>query len=264
MATVFITGGSSGIGKELAKLFARKGYDLVLLSKNMENLKAAKREIEEKFSVNCTLIQCDLRNRDDIYRRDIAKIMEEAIPHILINCAGAGKISKTVLLSLEEEEKMLNLNLISPIILSRIFLDIFLKKKKGNAKGAIINICSMASIYPHPYLAGYSGSKAGLLFYSLSLNEELRREKSEISVFSICPGTVSTNFFHETTKKKFGWMSRYSMSPERAAVEIVKSFEKNKTFTIIGRENRIMFKLLGLFPIMTRIRILGKILGKGI
>ena len=59
-------------------------------------------------------------------------------------------------------------------------------------------------------------------------------------------------------------MSRYSMSPERAAVEIVKSFEKNKTFTIIGRENRIMFKLLGLFPIMTRIRILGKILGKGI
>ena len=260
MATVFITGGSSGIGKELAELFAEKKYDLILLSRTQEKLEKVKDKIEKRFSVKCIIIECDLRIIENIQKAHIDKLIKDSDPDIFINCAGIGKIVETCKMTVEEEIETINVNFISPMILTKIFLESFSRKEKRT----VINICSMASLFPHPYMAGYSASKSGLLFYSLAVEEELRKKKSRIRIISICPGTVSTGFFPENTKKKFGKMAEYSMTPKKAAEEIFKAYEKNKKFVVLGIGNQIMFKFLNFFPFKLKLKIIGEILKKGL
>ncbi len=260
MATVFITGAGSGIGKELTKLFAEKGYDLILLSKTMKKLEEIKREVENRFPIECKLIECDLGNIENIYKTGINEIIGDSIPDILINCAGIGKISKVENLTVEEELQMINVNFVSPVILSKLFLKKFLKMEKGT----IINICSMASLYPHPYMSAYSASKAGLFSYSLAIGEEIKKEKPEIRILSLCLGAVSTGFIPEDIRKKFGKIMRYEMSPEKAAKKIIRAYEENRKFAIIGTGNKILFKLLQLFPLTVRIKTIEKFLRRGL
>ena len=260
MATVFITGASSGIGKELTKLFAEKGYNLILLSKTMKKLEEIKNEVENQFPIECILIECDLRNIENIYKSGINKIIGDNIPDILINCAGTGKISKAENLTPEEELQTINANFVSPVILSKIFLKKFLKK----GKGTIINICSMASLYPHPYMSVYSASKAGLFSYSLAVGKEIKKEKPEINILSLCLGAVSTGFIPEDTRKKFGKAMKYEMTPEKAAKKIIRAYERNKKFAIIGTGNKILFKLLEVLPLTVRIEIIEKFLRRGL
>lgn len=255
MPSVFITGGSSGIGKELGKLFAEKGYDLILLSRTFEKLKKVKMEIEKEYSVECTIIEYNLNDTENIQ-----KTVQIYDPDIVVNCAGIGTISKEESISVEKELEILNVNLIAPIIISKIFL----RKFSGKKKGAIINICSMASLLPHPYMAGYSSSKSGLLFYSLSASEEQKRNNSGIKIISVCPGSVDTGFFSKEIKRKFGRAVRCQESAKNSAKEIMKAYEKNKSFEIIGKRNRIIFKLSKLLPFSVRIKIIEKILRKGI
>ena len=162
-------------------------------------------------------------------------------------------------LTLEKDLQMLNVNLISPIILTRLFAEKALRK----GYGTVLNICSTAALYRHPYMTVYSTTKAGLLNYSLSLSEEVKARNKNINILSICPGPTDTPFFDETTKNKFGTFAIFEMRTEKVAKEIMRIFDKKKRFAIIGYRNIILAKLTALLPINLQLKIVAHHLKKG-
>ena len=254
MSTVLITGASSGIGKELAHSFGKRKYNLILLSRNTEKLLKIKESIEKNFKVDCKILTYDLKNAENL-----EKIIEENYFDILVNCAGFGEMINFDNLTLEKDIEMLNVNLISPIILTKLFL----KKALKRDKGTVINICSTAALYFHPYMTMYSTTKAGLLNYSLSLSEEINYRSKNIHLISICPGPTATSFFETSTKEKFGAFKLWEMSTESVAKEIMNIFDKKKRFAIIGFRNKILAKFTAMLPIILQLKIVAKHLRKG-
>lgn len=257
MSRVLITGSSSGIGEELARSFAKRKYDLILLARNEEKLKELKKELEEKYLICCEIIIFDLSNTNNI--KNLKEIINNFNFDILINCAGFGEIKKFDTLSIEREINMLNVNLVYPIVLTRLFLE---KNKEADATNdrelTIINICSTAALYLHPYMAMYSTTKRGLLNYSLSVSEELKNINKKINLLSVCPGPTATPFFTEETKSKFGAFKIWEMSVETVAEEIMNSFDRKKRFTIIGFRNKILAKAIALLPINLQLKLVGR------
>ncbi|MDO4689752.1 MAG: SDR family oxidoreductase [Fusobacterium sp.] len=254
MSVVLITGASSGIGKELAYFFAKRNYNLILLARNTQKLLEIKDSIEKKFNIACKIISYDLKNTENL-----EKIVEENNFDILINCAAFGEMTNFDNLTLEKDIEMLNVNLISPIILTKLFL----KKALERDEGTVMNICSTAALYYHPYMTMYSTTKAGLLNYSLSLSEEIRFRTKNVHLLSICPGPTATPFFEEETKAKFGVFKVWEMSAESVAKDILRVFDKKKRFAIIGLRNKILAKFTAMLPISLQLKVVARHLRKG-
>lgn len=254
MEKILITGASSGIGRELAKILAKDMKKIFLLARSIEKLKELKEELENIYpNLECESLKFDL---SDIEYMD--NIVEKCDVDTVINCAGFGRLDKFLNISLDEEIKTINVNYVAPIILTRKYIDKFLKEDKG----LIVNICSTAALYYHPYMNIYSSTKAGLLHYSLGIDEELKSMKSNVRVLSICPGPTETNFFNKNIQKKFGSSQKLMMSAQDVAKEIIKSIDKKKTFSIIGFRNKISMFLLDILPISMQLKLLSIILGK--
>ena len=196
MKRILITGASSGIGKELARNLANKSEKLFLLARSLNKLKRLKNELEEKFSsLECVCIKYDLTDINNL-----ENIIINCDIDLIINCAGFGKITDFSKLSDKEDLDTINVNFISPLILTKKFSEKFLQK----GEGIILNICSTAALYQHPYMAIYSSTKSALLHYSLALDEELSHKNKNVRVLSVCPGPTASNFFDKDIQEKFG------------------------------------------------------------
>ena len=173
MKKILITGASSGIGKKLAINLTNKANELFLLARSIDKLELLKKDLEEKNpSLKCECIKYDL---SDIENLD--KIIENYDIDLLINCAGFGKITDFSKLSDKEDLDTINVNFISPMLLTKKYSEKFLQK----GQGIILNVCSTAALYQHPYMAIYSSTKSALLHYSLALDEELHNENKNVS-----------------------------------------------------------------------------------
>ena len=254
MEKILITGASSGIGKELARNLAGRSRKMYLLARSIDKLNLLKKELEEKNSLlECICIKYDLTDTGDL-----ESITENCDVDLVINCAGSGKITDFLKLSDEEDLDTINVNFISPLVLTKKFSEKFLQE----GKGIILNICSIAALYQHPYMAIYSSAKSALLHYSLALDEELSHKNKNIRVLSVCPGPTASNFFNKDTQEKFGSSQKFMMTSEDVAKEIIKMIEKKKRFSIIGFRNKLSMFLINLLPISLQLRLAGVILKK--
>ena len=186
--TVLITGASGGIGKELALLFAKDGYDLFLVSRDEGKLQRVKENLEKEFGVRVGLFPLDLAKADS------AKVLADELKQrgvnidILVNNAGFGLYGEFLSTDLEQEVKMIQLNVTTLMELTKWLLPNMREKKSGR----IINIASVAGFLPGPYMAVYYATKAFVLSVSESLAEELKG--TGITVTAICPGATETDF----------------------------------------------------------------------
>ena len=254
MEKILITGASSGIGKELAKKLANKSKKMYLLARSSDKLNLLKKELEEKNPlIECICIEYDLTDIDNL-----RNIVENCDVDLVINCAGFGKITDFLKLSDKEDLDTINVNFVSPLILTKKFSEKFLQK----GKGIILNVCSTGALYQHPYMAVYSSAKSALLHYSLALDEELAHKNKDVRVLSVCPGPTASNFFDKNTQEKFGSSQKFMMSSEDAAKEIIKMIEKKKRFSIIGFRNKLSMFLINLLPISLQLKLAGIILRK--
>lgn len=236
--TVLITGSSSGIGYELAKVFAKNNYDLILTARNREKLLELKEEIEQSKEVNVHIYDMDLSSQKGAINL-FESIEEDGVCiDLLINNAGVGICELFSKSSVESLENIINLNILQLTILTRLFVHKMLERRSGN----IINICSTGAYQPGPYVSVYYASKAYLRSFSQALENELRG--SGVNVMTVYPGAVKSNFsFNAGTKDLSN-----AMESEKVAHIIFKDYKKGRKRCIPGTMNRISIVASKLIP----------------
>jgi len=187
--TALITGASSGIGRELARIHAERGGNLVIIARRHANLIELKKELEKKYAVKITVIAKDLSQPSapqEIYN-EVKKAGIEI--DFLINNAGFGGLGKFYQRSWEQDLAMIQVNIVALTNLCRLFLPEFVKRNHGK----ILNVSSTASLVPGgPLQAVYYATKAFVTSFSNALFEELANTK--ITVTALLPGATATEF----------------------------------------------------------------------
>lgn len=183
-----ITGASSGIGEELAKNLASKGFNLVLVARRQERLKEIKENINEMFDVKIKLICLDL-SKTEACKQLYDEVKGIGID-ILINNAGFGLFGKFEDTDLDRELEMIDVNIKAVHILTKLFLRDFVKRNYGY----ILNVASIAGFMAGPLMATYYASKNYVLQLSRAVSQELKQNKINVYVGALCPGPVNTEF----------------------------------------------------------------------
>lgn len=185
--TVLITGASSGIGYELAKLFAKDKYNLVLIGRNEDKLKEISKELKQE-GISVMLVCKDLSQSKA--PEEIYSILKAKSIHIdvLVNNAGIQVYGEFHNSNLQQNLNMIQINLVSIIQLTRLLLPEMVK----NGKGRILNIASTGSFGAGPLNSVYCATKSFLLSFSEAIAEELRN--TGVSVTALCPGATETEF----------------------------------------------------------------------
>ena len=233
---VLITGASSGIGKEFAKLFAKKGYDLALVARNKEELNKLAKDLKKDNNIDIEIIDTDLSIIENC--KEIHKKVQNV--DILINNAGFGDCGNFTNTSLDKEINMINTNIVAYHTLMKLYL---IDMKKEN-KGKILNVASVAGFMPGPLMATYYATKAYIVRISESIREELKKEKSNVKISILCPGPVDTNF-NKVANVKFHLREANSTDIAKYAV---KKLEKEKFYIVPGIDIKLTRLGAKLFP----------------
>jgi len=194
--TALITGASSGIGYELAKLFAKDKYDLIIVARNEKNLELTKTELTKMYGVEVTAIVKDLSHINsgfELYRE--IQAMNKTVD-VLVNNAGFGNFGPYVESSFDKEDAMMQVNMVALAQLTKFFLKDMVTRNSGK----IMNVASVAGFLSGPYMAVYYATKAFVLSFSMAISKEV--EKTGVTVTTLCPGTTETAFFKEDTLQK--------------------------------------------------------------
>lgn len=181
-----ITGASSGIGRDMARCLAGKGYNLVLVARDEQKLLELADELKEKNKIEVETISMDLSVEENCI--DLHKCVSDV--DILINNAGFGDCGNFTKTDLNKELKMIKTNIIAYHILTKLYL----VDMKAKNSGKILNVASIAGFMPGPLMATYYATKAYVVRISESIREELKKEKSNVQISILCPGPVKTNF----------------------------------------------------------------------
>lgn len=188
-----ITGASSGLGWDMAKILSAQGYDLVLVARRQSRLEQLRAELPGKAEIICA----DLSDEGECLR--LYEQVKEAPIDVLINNAGYGVFGAFDTADLQNELKMLDTNIRAVHILMKLFL----KDMKARNSGYILNVASSAAFMPGPLLSSYYASKAYVLRLTQAVYEELRHDGSAVHVSALCPGPVNTEF-NDVAQVKFG------------------------------------------------------------
>lgn len=242
MKIILITGASSGIGKEFARQFAYRGYDLLLVARREELLKEICEEFKEEYKIHVDYLACDIASDPKrVYDYCHEKDYEVSV---LINNAGYGDYTSFINADLEKLQKMVDLN--DKALMSLTYY--FVKDMKEAGYGHIINTGSVASFLPGPYMAVYYATKAFVMSFSLALREELKDFNIKVSV--LCPGPVKSEFWDVADAGNTAMNhSVFSRTTTDAAKTGYSLFETGKAFAIDGAFNNILIRCARHLPL---------------
>mgnify|MGYP000035337134 CR=1 FL=1 len=235
METVLITGASTGIGYEFAKIFAKHNYNLILVARNLERLQKVKNELQTN-SINIHIIAKDLSISSSVDEINQELMDKNLNVNILINNAGFGFAGPFYELDLKSQLDMIQVNVNSLVKLTGLILPSMIK----NGYGKIMNVASTAAFQPGPYMAIYYATKAFVLSFSEALYAELSHKG--ISVTALCPGPTRTEF---QTRAGIEHINLFRtkflpyMSAEKVAQIGYKGLMKGKRVVIPGLFNKL-------------------------
>lgn len=186
--TALITGASSGIGEELARIHAQAGGNLVIVARSGDKLSALKQELEQAHNIKVTTITKDL-GQPNAPKEVYDEVKQAGIEvDYLINNAGFGGLGKFHERDWAQDLAMINLNIIALTALTRFFLPDFVKRNSGK----VLNVSSTASLLPGPLQAVYYATKAYVTSFSNAIAEELH--DTNVTVTALLPGATETKF----------------------------------------------------------------------
>lgn len=213
-----ITGASSGMGRDMAKILSQKGYDLILVARDEKKLE----EVKKQLKAETKIVIMDISKEENC-----KKLYEENKDiDILINNAGFGDCGHFEETSLDKDIQMINTNIIAYHILTKLYLKEMIKKDSGK----ILNVASIAGFMPGPLMTTYYSTKNYVVRFSESIREELRRKKSKVQISILCPGPVDTNF-NKVADVEFALKG---LSSEYVAKYAINKFFKGKFYIVPG------------------------------
>lgn len=220
-----ITGGTKGIGRAVAEIFAKNGFNLAIAARSSDDLNKVKKEIEERYAVEVLTFPTDLSHKTEVERlADLIPTHWDCVD-VLVNNAGVFVQGPMLEEPDDQLERMMNVNLFSAYHLTRSLLPFMLERKKGH----IFNVCSVASQQAYPECSSYTITKFALLGFSKSLRLEFRNKG--IKVTSVIPGSTLTaswegadippeRLIHPDEVAKSIWCA-WDMGPTAVVEEIV-------------------------------------------
>lgn len=232
-----ITGASSGIGKEMAKNLAMRGFDIILVARRIDRLHDLEKEIVKRYKVKVESFVCDLQKTSECYR--LFEFCKRKPVRIFINNAGVGYPEYVTSMRFLKDSEMLRTNLISVHLLTKLFA-------RYMRKGIILNVSSMAGFQPGPGMAVYGATKSYVYQFSRAFGYELKRQKSKVRIAVLCPGPVDTEF--NKGIKSSGVRNLFGLSAKQCADIAIKEMLKGKEVIIPGLSNRLLRQFTKFIP----------------
>lgn len=248
--TALITGASSGIGLELSKLYAKDGYDLVVVSRRKEVLDRIASELIAQYGISVRVIAKDLSlpsSPDEIYNE---LLVSQVNIDVLVNNAGFGNYGFFPQTDTQTDLELMQVNIVALTHLTKLFLPSMIERSHGR----IFNIASMASFMSGPYMNTYFASKAYVLNFSVALAVEL--EGTGVAVSCYCPGPTDTDF-GARAHYDFDLKRKHKMSAEDVAFIGYKGCNAGKLIVVPSFKWRFVTFLSRLLP-RRRVAILVK------
>jgi uncharacterized protein len=248
-----VTGASSGIGREMARLLAVRGYDLVLVSRNEAALTEFSGELAAKYGTEVIVIPADLGAPGAA-----ARLYEECTQcnigiEVLVNNAGLGHYGEVAVMPADRVEHLLTLNVTSLTVLCRLFGADMCERKRG----WILNVSSIVAAGCYPYFAVYASSKRYVTAFSKALREEMK--PCGVMVSCLHPGQTRTNFFNAAGGRKVS--DAMLMNPADVAAAGLDGLFRGRSQVTPGVLNRLMTMVLPVVPARYVGRVMRSMIG---
>jgi uncharacterized protein len=240
--TALITGASSGIGLELARIFAREGSDLVLVARNGDRLRQLASELEKAHGARSLILATDLTEPGAA-----AYVLDQTVRaglrlDVLVNNAGFGQYGLFAENDLEECLRQIQLNVTTLTHLTRLYLPGMIERKTGR----ILNVASTAAFQPGPLMAVYFATKAYVLHFSEALANELHG--SGVSVTCLCPGATATEFHKRANATSMNLLKFGAMDARTVAEDGYRALMAGKPVVISGFKNWLLAQSVRFSP----------------
>lgn len=242
--TAVITGASSGIGADLARVFAEEGYHLVLVARSEAKMRALGEELRKAHGVAFDVIGADLA-KPGAPAEVMATVAGLGLAvDVLVNNAGYGTYGKFVETSAEEELAMIQVNVVALTHLTKLVLP----QMVARGSGRILNVASTAAFQPGPLMAVYYATKAYVLSFSEALANELGG--TGVTLTTLCPGPTKTGFQRVAKMEKSRLVSTPSVVMDSMAVARAgyRGLIRGKTVVIPGAQNAVLASVVRFFP----------------
>ncbi len=237
--TALITGTSSGIGLDLARLFARDGFDLVLVARSEAKL----RELATELGVPATVIAADLSKPDAAQRVVDELRAKSVIVDALVNNAGLGLAGAFVDNDLTKVLEMIQVNIVALTALTRLLLSPMVARRSGR----ILNVASTAAFQPGPLMAVYYATKAYVLSFSEAIADELR--DTGVTVTALCPGPTATGF---AAVADVGATRLFTLAKPARSADVARAgyeaMKRGKRLVIPGLKNKLLAQSVRVTP----------------
>ena len=242
MGTALITGASSGLGAEYARLFAADKHVLVLVARRRERLEALAAELRSAHGVKVEVVAADLATADGAGRvvEEVGRLGVQI--DFLVNNAGSGASGAFAELELERELEMIQLNMTSLVVLTRSFLPAMIARRSGR----VLNIGSTAGFPPGPFMAVYYASKAFVNSFTEALWYELKG--TGVSATVSCPGATATEFAEVAGNSRSLLFRLGAANPKVVAAQGYRAMMKGKPMVIHGLKNKLTVQSLRISP----------------
>jgi short-subunit dehydrogenase len=237
-----ITGGTSGIGHELAKVFAREKYNLILVARGQDDLDKCSAELSQNGIEVITLAK-DLFKREDAYAvYDEVKAKGIQVD-VLVNDAGQGLYGEFKDTDLDRELDIIQLNIGATVILTKLFL----KDMVARNEGKILQLASIGSVLPGPFESVYHGTKAFILSFSEAIHTELK--DTNVTVTALLPGVTDTDFFNKADMQESKLVQEGSMDdPAKVAQDGFDALMAGEMKVTSGLKNKAMVGMAHMMP----------------
>jgi hypothetical protein len=236
-----ITGASSGLGATFARQLANDGMDLVIVARRADRLEALRDELESRAGIRCHVIASDL-SRPEAPGELLARTDSLGLEvDWLVNNAGFGTDGAFATLPLARELEQVQLNVVTLLVLTHLYLSGMVARRRGT----VINVASIGSFVPTPYMATYSATKAFVLSFSEALAPEVAA--SGVQVLALCPGAVSTEF--QQVAGVTGKLPDFSfMTAEEVVQQAIAAARKGRRTLVPGWMNRAVVTSVRFMP----------------
>lgn len=240
--TVLVTGASSGIGRELAALFAADGCELVLTARREARLRELADELRERYGTRSRVLPADLAD-PAAGARLVAALDEAGVEvDVLVNNAGFGCCGPALELPLERQRDLLEVNVGA---LTELTLRLA-AGMRARGRGGILNVASTAGFQPGPFMAVYYASKAYVLSFTEALAEELRG--TEVRVTAFCPGPTATEFVEAADLPAKIAFERFAADAAATARRGYDGFRRGRVVVVPGLLNRVTTQAVRFAP----------------